>query len=190
MQLAGDAGHDLGAALDPLLAQFRLALRTSSSGRRRRTNPRAPRRAVAGAIDRVADAFLAIDVSGASVVDANPAAGALLGVERDSLFGLDLMGFVPEADQPGWWNSLDAIAESHESLRFEARLKDASGQTISAAASATAFVSRGRTLALVMLRHRIATATQTDTAREIGAKDPELATPSAPGSGTPSPTTP
>lgn len=190
--LAGDAGHDLGAALDPLLAQFRLALRTSSSGRRRRTNPRAPRRAVAGAIDRVADAFLAIDVSGASVVDANPAAGALLGVERDSLFGLDLMGFIPKEDQPGWWNSLDAIAESHESLRFEARLKDTSGQTISAAASATAFVSRGRTLALVLLRHRTAMETQTETAQGPSAQETDSAATPAPSSGSarPSPTTP
>jgi len=190
--LAGDAGHDLGAALDPLLAQFRLALRTSSSGRRRRTNPRAPRRAVAGAIDRVADAFLAIDVSGASVVDANPAAGALLGVERDSLFGLDLMGFIPKEDQQGWWNSLDAIAESHESLRFEARLKDTSGQTISAAASATAFVSRGRTLALVLLRHRTAMETQTETAQGPSAQETDSAATPAPSSGSarPSPTTP
>lgn len=145
---------------------------------------------MAGAIDRVADAFLAIDVSGATVVDANPAAGALLGVERDSLFGLDLMGFVPEADQPAWWSSLDAIAESHESLGFEARLKDASGQTIDAAATATAFVSRGRTLALVLLRHRIATTTESRTAPGTGPKEPELAPTSPPGSGSPSPATP
>ncbi len=194
VELAGDTGHELGEALNPLLAQFRLALRTSSSGRRRRTNPRAPRRAVAGAIDRVADGFLAIDVSGATVVDANPAAGALLGVERDSLFGLDLMGFIPEEDQPQWWSSLDAIAESHESLRFEARLKDASGEEIRALASATAFVSRGRTLALVLLRHEMAPAVQAERAQGPGPKKSAEAKPAAPadtpGSGTPSPTHP
>ena len=31
VELAGDTGHELGEALDPLLAQFRLALRTSLS---------------------------------------------------------------------------------------------------------------------------------------------------------------
>jgi PAS domain-containing protein len=151
-ELAGDAGHELVEALEPLLAQFRLALRTSSSGRRRRASAHAPRRVVAGAIDRVADGFLAIDVSAATIVDANPAAGALLGVDRDSLFGLDLMGFVPQAEQAQWWSHLDAVAESHESLYFNAALRAVSGDDIGARATATAFVTRGRTLALVMLR--------------------------------------
>ena len=123
------------------------------------------------------------------------AAGALLGVERDSLFGLDLMGFIPEEDQPRWWSSLDAIAESHESLRFEARLKDAGGEEIRALASATAFVSRGRTLALVLLRHEMAPAVQAERAQGPGPKKSGEAKPAAPttgtpGSGTPSPTHP
>jgi len=151
-ELAGEAGRDLALALDPLLAEFRLALRTSSGGRRQRSKTGAPRRAVTGAIDRVADGYLAIDVSGATIVDANPAAGALLGVDRDSLFGLDALGFIPKADHADWWSHLDALAESHESLVFEARLRDAGGQEIPVSASARAFTTRGRTLALVMLR--------------------------------------
>ena len=151
-ELAGSSGSELDAALEPLLARFRLALRTSSAGRRKRARTSAPRRAVAGAIDRVADAFLAIDVSAATIVDANPSAGALLGVNRDSLFGLELMRFVPSDYQAGWWTQLDAAAESNEDLQFEARLEAAGGEIVRAAATATAFSTRGRTLALVMLR--------------------------------------
>ncbi|MCS5636786.1 MAG: PAS domain-containing protein [Myxococcota bacterium] len=151
-ELAGEAGPDLELALDPLLAEFRLALRTSSGGRRQRSKTGAPRRAVTGAIDRVADSYLAIDVSAATIVDANPALGALLGVDRDSLFGLDALGFIPKEDHAEWWSHLDALAESHESLAFEARLKDVGGHEIPVSASARAATARGHTLALVMLR--------------------------------------
>ncbi len=150
--LAGPEGQELALALEPLLAQFRLALRTSQGGQRQRARTHAPRRAVTGAIDRVADAFLAIDVSGGTIVDANPAAGALLGVDRDSLFGLDLMGFVPPPHRDAWWAQLDAVAESDESLAFEAFLENAGGECFRSDARAAAFNARGRTLALVMLR--------------------------------------
>ena len=150
-ELAGPEGAELGETLKPLLVQFRLALRTSSAGRSQRGRTSSPRRAVPGAIDRIADAFLAIDVGTSTLVDANPAAGALLGVERDSLFGLDFMGFVPEVHHAGWWTHLDAVAESNERVGFRAHLKAVTGDEIRARASATAFSSRGRTLALVML---------------------------------------
>jgi len=152
-ELAGPEGAALGEALKPLIAQFRLALRTSSSGQRKRARVRTPRRAVASAIDRVADGFLAVDVANSTVVDANPAAGALLGVDRDSLFGLDLMSFVPTGSQGAWWSHLDAVAESNESIDFDAQLKAVTGEEIRTKASTIAFTSRGRTLALVMLRH-------------------------------------
>jgi len=150
-ELAGPEGVELGETLKPLLVQFRLALRTSSGGRSQRARTSSPRRAVPGAIDRIADPFLAIDVGTATLVDANPAAGGLLGVERDSLFGLDLMGFVPEVHHADWWSQLDAVAESNERVAFGAHLKAVTGETISARASATAFNSRGRTVALVVL---------------------------------------
>jgi PAS domain-containing protein len=150
-ELAGPEGDELGETLKPLLVQFRLALRTSSGGRSQRARTSSPRRAVPGAIDRIADPFLAIDVGTATLVDANPAAGALLGVERDSLFGLDLMGFVPEDHHADWWSQLDAVAESNERVAFGAALKTVTGEKIGARASATAFNSRGRTVALVLL---------------------------------------
>ena len=150
-ELAGPEGAELGETLKPLIVQFRLALRTSSGGRSQRARTSSPRRAVPGAIDRIADPFLAIDVGTATLVDANPAAGGLLGVERDSLFGLDLMGFVPEVHHADWWSQLDAVAESNERVAFGAHLKTVTGEKIRARASATAFNSRGRTVALIVL---------------------------------------
>ena len=169
-QLAAPESDALRRTLKPLLDQFRLSLRTSSSGRRSRAPTSTPRRAVSGAIDRVADAFLAIDVSGATIVDANPAAGALLGVARDALLGLDLMAFVPDAEEEYWSSQLDAIAESDESLRFEAHLKAVSGEAISIESSVSAFSTRSRTLALIVAR--LSTGNSSRSGAEVAEVDP------------------
>jgi PAS domain-containing protein len=151
-ELAGHQGEELARRLSPLLIEFRLGLRTSAPGKPDSTRTRIPRRAVAGAIDRIPDAFLAIDVSAATIVDANPAAGALLGVERDSLFGLDLMGFVPSSQREAWWGQLDSLAESENDIAFDTSLNDAGGDPHPLAARARAFRTRSRTLALLTLR--------------------------------------
>ena len=150
--LAGPQGAALREALGGPLEQFRMTLRNTASGRRAKGTPRVARRAVSAAIDRVADAYLAIDVHEGTIVDANPAAGALLGVERDTLLGIELGSFVPAIGQPAWWTRLDAIAEDSDSQRFRAPLRDVSGAEMELEASATRFTTRGRTLALTLLR--------------------------------------
>lgn len=151
-ELAGSEGAALRSALAPLLDTFRLSLRTTGQSRRARGTPRSTRRVVSGAIDRVADAFLAVDVHDGVILDANPAAGALLGVDRDALLGIDLMSFVPQAEQANWWSRLDGVAEGDDPERFDTRLSDVSGAAMHLEASATRFSTRGRTLALVLLR--------------------------------------
>jgi PAS domain S-box-containing protein len=151
-ELAGPRGHDLSEALRPLLDLFRVSLRTTGSGRRSKGTPRASRRAVVAAIDRVADAFVAIDIDDGKIVDANPAAGAMLGVERDALLGIDVFSFVPPAEQSVWWTRFDGMAEGEEQLQFPTQLCDVNGTTLRLDASATAYATRGRTLALVLLR--------------------------------------
>jgi PAS domain S-box-containing protein len=106
------------------------------------------------AIDRVADAFLAIDTDTGLIADANPAAGALLGVARDALIDVQVMGFVPAEEHESWWTQLDAMTEETESRRFESALQDRSGMSIPIDGTVTRFATRGRTLALVLLRHR------------------------------------
>ena len=109
-------------------------------------------RAVSAAIDRVADGFLALDANSGQIVDANPAAGALLGVARDALLGVDAMAFVPSACQASWWIELDAMTEGTEPRRFESTLVDHRGHQIAVTCSVTRFATRERTLALVLAR--------------------------------------
>jgi PAS domain S-box-containing protein len=151
-EVAGPGGSELRDALAPWLQTFRASLRTSAAGRGRSGAPRTQRRAVNAAIDRVADAFLAVDADTGRVVDANPAAGALLGVARDALLGVDATAFVSEGSRGGFLGELDAVAEGSEPRRFRGSLRDAQGGEIAVECSVTAFSTRERTVALILAR--------------------------------------
>jgi len=151
---ACDDGDRLRGALAPLRERFEAALRQTRHGRSARGSPRTRRRAVMAAIDRVADAFLAVDADSGRIVDANPAAGALLGLARDALLGVEALCFVDRERQDAWWTELDAMTEGAEPRRFRSRLRDARGGEIAVDCSVTRFATRERTLALVLARPR------------------------------------
>ena len=152
-ELAGPEKPIVLNALAPLLDAFRLAIRTTGTRRKTSGRPRATRRAISAAIDRVADLFFAIDVDSGEIVDANPAAGSALGVARDALIGLPFQSFVPTEAQAPWWTALDAIAEGEEQTTFPAAMQDRGGGRLRLQASATRYLrSAGRTLALVLAR--------------------------------------
>jgi PAS domain S-box-containing protein len=150
---AGPEAAPMRAALEPFVERFLLSLRETAQARRASGAPLpGSRRAVSAAIDRVCDAFFAIDVETGAIADANPAAGALLGTTRDLLLGADAMAFVPETERDRWWTELDAISEGAEPRRFEARLCDSGGRALAVDATLTRFATRSRTLALVLAR--------------------------------------
>ena len=150
------AGPDQGAvraALDPLLERFVLALRETGRARRASGAPLpGRRRAVSAAIDRVCDAYFAIDAETGAIADANPAAGALLGTTRDRLLGADAMDYVPLDARALWWVQLDAVSEGSEPRRLRASLQDVEGRPLAVDATVTRFSTRSRTLALVLAR--------------------------------------
>jgi PAS domain-containing protein len=152
--VAGEAGSELGAQLSPLAAQFLVALTGGRLARQAQRAPRTPRRAVPGAIDRIADAFLAVELDDGRIVDANPAAAALLRTPRDALLGVLALPFVRPPDQATWSDELAELAESDEPRRFRAVLVDARARPVGIEAHATRLrVGRGeRILALVVAR--------------------------------------
>jgi PAS domain-containing protein len=151
---AGANGTSVRNALSPLIQRFQTLLKQTSSSRRSKGAPRTKRRAVSAAIDRVSDLFLAIDANTGKIVDANPAAGSLLGVARDALLGVDALSFVPDLQHPTWWIEFDAITEGAEPRRFDASMRDVHGKDISVDCSITRFATRNRTLALIVARLR------------------------------------
>jgi len=153
-EVAGDGGPRVRDALSPLTDHFRMSMRSTSDRRTKSGKPRANRRAVVAAIDRVADAFLAIDTDDSRIADANPAAGALLGVQRDALLEVDAMSFVPEAEREAWRNQLESVAEDDQPRQFLGSLMDVSGEAIPVEASVSGFATRTRSLALLLARRR------------------------------------
>ena len=152
-RVAGPDGDAVRSALEPIAERFVLAIRGTAPARRASGAPRrSRRRAVSAAIDRVADVFLAIDVETGRIADANPAAGALLGVARDELVGGSALELVPEPARDAWWTQLEALSEGDEGGRFETRLLDRSGRTVGVEARVTRFATRTKTLALVLAR--------------------------------------
>ncbi len=152
-ELAGAGGGGLTATLAPLARGFTSALRGTASARRASGAPRpSSRRAVSAAIDRVTDAFFAVDVDTGRIADANPAAGALLGMARDGLLEREAAGFVAPDCRGAWSTHLDAMAEGAEPRRFRTELRDAAGSRLEVEASVTRFATRKRTLALVLAR--------------------------------------
>jgi PAS domain S-box-containing protein len=150
---AGPEAPAVQSALAPVVERFLLSLRETAQARRASGAPvPGHRRAVSAAIDRICDAFFAIDVETGAIADANPAAGALLGTTRDRLLGADAMAFVPEDERERWWTELDAVSEGAEPRRFEARLRDCGGRPLPVDATLTRFATRSRTLALVLAR--------------------------------------
>jgi PAS domain S-box-containing protein len=151
-EVAGVHAEPIRKALQPLFLSFRNALRTTNSGMRKRGAPRAGRRAVQGAIDRICDAFFAIDADSGRIVDANPAAAALLGVARDALIDVEAAAFIPAEARGGWWTQFDAVTEGTEPRRFTARMADRAGAPIAVDCTVTQLATRNRVLALVVAR--------------------------------------
>ena len=96
--------------------------------------------------------FLAADAETGAIVDANPAACALLGLARPELLArrLDELSAAPE--RASWAELLDAISEGGETQRSSLSLRDASGSPVRLDVRATRFVARGRALALLVGR--------------------------------------
>jgi len=174
-ELAGPDGPVVAETLSPLLDAFRLSIRTTGTNRKTSGRPRATRRAITAAIDRVADLYFAIDVDSGEILDANPAAGSALGVARDALIGIEFNAFVPSDVQGPWWTSLDTIAEGQESTVFIATMQDREGRRLRLEASATRYLRSNRTLALVIARLDSKIHTLVD-ARPTSAKSPSNST--------------
>lgn len=151
-ELAGPEADVVSDALVPLLDAFRLSIRTTGTKRKSSGRPRASRREISAAIDRISDLFFAIDTDSGEILDANPSAGSALGVSRDALIGLEFNAFVPTEMQGPWWTAVDAVAEGQENHVFVATMVDRAGRRLRLEASATRHLSKQRAVALVVAR--------------------------------------
>jgi PAS domain-containing protein len=151
-EVAGARGAELRALLEPLAARFQSALVGAEQASEARRAPRTGRRAVSGAIDRIADAFLAVDVDAGTIADSNPAAATLLRVAREDLNGRAIAEFCSPAARAMWSAELESLLESAAPRRFRTALVDARGGSHAVEILATRHATRDRVLALLVAR--------------------------------------
>ncbi len=149
---AGERGDLLDAALTPLRQRFATGLRGQQLSRRATRAKPAKRRAVSGAIDRVADAFLAVDLDSGEIADANPAALALLGVERELLLGRRATRHIDRDSRELWTERLESLGESGEGQRFRVIWRDEFLSPVAVDVNAAPHLTRRRRLALLTAR--------------------------------------
>ena len=149
---AGGQGATLRGALAPLVQRFGESLRSNqlTEPAKRARSPR--RRAVIGAIDRIADLFLAIDLESLEIADANPAAAAALGVERVELLGQPAERFVHKDTHDVLRERIASVAEGGEGERFRLILRDTFERPIAVEVCATPYPGRRHRLALFSAR--------------------------------------
>ncbi len=151
--LAGPDGEKARAPLAALRAQFVAALGASAPARLAAgaATPSA-RRAVSSAVDRIADVFLAADAESGAILDANPAACALLGLARPELLTRTLAELCAPASRAACQTLLEALAESADPQRTNLSLLDATAAPIPHDVRATRFTARARPVALLIAR--------------------------------------
>lgn len=170
-------------ALRLLEAQFRTGIRrTLRPAEPQRRLRRGRRRALHGgrrvrsAIDRIGDAYLAVDLDSALLTDLNPAAEALLGAPAVTLVEKPFVDLIHEADRARYAD-LEARLDAEEDCPpLLLRLRRPDGTAISVEASVAIHSFGGRRLAIFVARERPALATL-----ERGAPHP--AEPSSPAPG-------
>ncbi len=145
-------GPALEALLAPLHDRFAAGLRGQQLSRRARKAKPAKRRAVSGAIDRVADAFLAVDLDSGEIADANPAAVALLGVTREALLGRHATRHIDRDSRELWSERLESLGESGEGQRFRVVWRDEFLSPVAVDINAAPHLTRRRRLALLTAR--------------------------------------
>jgi PAS domain S-box-containing protein len=151
--LAGPDGQRVRETLAALRVRFVTALGASAPQRAANgAHTPSARRAVPAAIDRVADVFLAADAESGAIVDANPAACALLGLARPDLLARTLDSLAAPGDRAGWAQLLDAASEGADVQRAALAVLDATGAAACLDVRATRLRARGRTLALLVAR--------------------------------------
>ena len=142
----------LKPTLEYLLLRFQSGLRARTPARKKSGAPRTKRRAVIAAIDRIADAFFAIDLRERTIIDLNPAAGALCGTPRDALLQTPAEQIVAPHALVEWWEELDCLDEIDEARRFHTQLRNCAGVVLPVEVIATRFARREGSIALVVAR--------------------------------------
>jgi PAS domain S-box-containing protein len=147
----------LGALCQRFRAGIRRQLRpedlepSTPGARERRKRANAGKR-VRAAIDRIDDAYLALNLEDGRIFDLNPAAEALLGAEANALLDHEFSDWIAATDRDRY-ESLEARLDAGESAPpTRLRFRRQSGEPVSAEVSIASHTIAGRRLAILVAR--------------------------------------
>lgn len=120
---------------------------------KKRPTPNAGRR-VRGAIDRISDTYVALNLDSSTIFDVNPAAEALFASDAARLIGSSLAAYIAPGDLPAW-NALESRLDAGEdSGPIEITIARPNGDFVPVEVTIASHSIAGKRLAIFIARER------------------------------------
>jgi PAS domain S-box-containing protein len=157
------APPEIAGALWDMEARFRAGVRRilapedSEPKRERnklRPTPNAGKR-VRGAIDRISDTYVAVNLDTNTIFDVNPAAEALFASDSARLVGSSLSSFIAPTDQLTWSELESRLDAGEESGPLELTIARPNGDFVPVEVTIASHTISGRRLAIFLVRERL-----------------------------------
>ncbi len=157
------APADVAGALVDMEARFRAGVRRilapeemeqKRERSRKRPTPNAGKR-VRGAIDRISDTYVAMNLDTNTIFDVNPAAEALFAAAAERLVGTPLGSYIAPSDQLAW-RELEARLDAGEDAGpLEVTIARPNGDYVPVELTIASHTIAGRRLAMFLVRERL-----------------------------------
>ena len=154
----------IAGALDDMCARFRAGVRRilapeekeekQRERAKNRPTPNAGRR-VRGAIDRISDTYVALNLDSSTIFDVNPAAEALFATDSARLIGCSLSTYIAPADQLTWRELESRLDAGEDSGPLELTVARPTGDYVPVEVTIASHTIAGKRLAIFIARERV-----------------------------------
>jgi len=157
-----DATPEVSGALVDMEARFRSGVRRILAPEEReerhernkkRPTPNAGRR-VRGAIDRISDTYVALNLDSSTIFDVNPAAEALFASDAARLIGSSLSTYIAPVDQATWRELESRLDAGEDSGPIELTIARPNGDYVPVEVTIASHSISGKRLAIFIARER------------------------------------
>ena len=157
-----DATPEVSGALVDMEARFRSGVRRILAPEEReerhernkkRPTPNAGRR-VRGAIDRISDTYVALNLDSSTIFDVNPAAEALFASDAARLIGSPLSNYIAPVDQATWRELESRLDAGEDSGPIELTIARPNGDFVPVEVTIASHSISGKRLAIFIARER------------------------------------
>jgi PAS domain S-box-containing protein len=121
---------------------------------KKRPTPNAGKR-VRGAIDRISDTYVAVNLDSNAIYDVNPAAEALFATDSAKLVGSPLASYIAPQDQLAWSELESRLDAGEDSGPLELTIARPNGDFVAVEVTIASHMISGRRLAIFLVRERL-----------------------------------